>query len=73
MPPRTRNARDNGETPALEDPARMPVAALQEELQKLGYEYRKDSDGNRLKKLDLVARSVGTRNPCWWRERGWRR
>ena len=63
MPPRTRNASSN-EPPALEDPALMPVAALQTELQRLGYKFRKDSVGNRLKTADLVtllkaARTLG--------------
>ena len=44
MPPRTRNARD-GEPPTLEAPDRMSVAALQSELQQLGYEFRTDSAG----------------------------
>ena len=46
MPPRTRNTRGNGAVGsplALEDPARMPVAALQSELQRLGLEWRKDA------------------------------
>ena len=47
MPPRTRNASDT-EPLALEDPSVMPVAALQAELQRLGYEFRKDSAGNRI-------------------------
>ena len=56
MPPRTRNARDNGEPLVPEDPARMPVAALQEELQRLGYEHRKGAGGNRPKGVGLAAR-----------------
>ena len=60
MPPRTRNAR-GGEPPALEAPDRMSVAALQSELQRLGYEFRKDSAGNRLKKADLAQRLTAAR------------
>ena len=48
MPPRTRNTRGD-DAPALEDPARMPVAALQPGLQRLGFEWRKGAAGNRLK------------------------
>ena len=64
MPPRTRNTRGDGAVGsplALEDPARMPVAALQSELQRLGLEWRKDAAGNRLKKADLVARLAAAR------------
>ena len=39
----------------------MSVAALQAELQQLGYEFRKDSAGNHLKKADLVARLTAAR------------
>ena len=39
----------------------MPVAALQTELQRLCYEFRKDSAGNRLKKADLVERLKAAR------------
>ena len=60
MPPRTRNAHD-GEPPALEAPDRMSVAALQSELQQLGYEFRTDSAGRRLRKADLVERLTAAR------------
>ena len=60
MPPRTRNGHD-GEPPALEAPDRMSVAALQSELQRLGYEFRTDSAGRRLRKADLVERLTAAR------------
>ena len=55
MPPRTRNTRGD-DAPALEDPARMPVAALQPELQRLGLEWRTGAAGNRLGKAGRRAR-----------------
>ena len=39
----------------------MTVAALQAELQRLGYEHLKDAAGSRLKKADLVARLKAAR------------
>ena len=41
----------------------MTVAALQAELQRLGYEHLKDAAGSRLKKADLVARLKAARRP----------
>ena len=58
--PRTRYGHDN-EPPALEDPSRMSVAALQTELQQLCYEFRKDPAGNRLEKAGLVTRLAAAR------------